>query len=70
MINEIDIAALRDGSHEAFERIFRACFGRVRAFIFGYVKSEADAEELAQELFVGLWMRRGQLDPEIGRAHV
>lgn len=62
-MSEIDIEALRDGSHEAFERVFRAWFGRVRAFIFGYVKSESDAEELAQEVFVGLWVGRKRLDP-------
>ena len=43
--------------------MFHAFFGRVKAFIFGYVKSDADAEELAEEVFVGLWIGRERLDP-------
>ena len=54
---------LRNGSHEAFEKVFNAFFGRVKAFIYGYVKSEADAEELAEDVFVGLWVGHERLDP-------
>ncbi len=60
------VSDLRDGSHDAFERVFTAFFGRVKSFIFGYVKSEADAEELAEDVFVKLWTGRASLDP--GRA--
>jgi RNA polymerase sigma-70 factor (ECF subfamily) len=62
-IDENIIGELRDGSHEAFERVFAAWFGRVKAFIFGYVKSDADAEELAEDVFVGLWVNHASLDP-------
>jgi RNA polymerase sigma-70 factor (ECF subfamily) len=62
-IDENIISELRDGSHEAFEMVFAAWFGRVKAFIFGYVKSEADAEELAEDVFVGLWVNHASLDP-------
>jgi RNA polymerase sigma-70 factor (ECF subfamily) len=62
-IDKNTIADLRDGSHEAFERVFNAWFGRVKAFIFGYVKSDADAEELAEDVFVGLWINHASLDP-------
>ncbi len=57
------ISDLRNGSHEAFEKVFNAFFGRVKAFIYGYVKSEADAEELAEDVFVGLWIGHDRLDP-------
>ena len=63
LIDKTTIIDLRDGSHEAFERVFHAFWGRVKAFIFGYVKSDADAEELAEEVFVGLWVGRERLDP-------
>jgi RNA polymerase sigma-70 factor (ECF subfamily) len=65
-MNGIDInivIELKNGSHEAFERVFAAWFGRVKAFIFGYVKSDADAEELAEDVFVGLWVNHASLDP-------
>lgn len=62
-VDKNTISQLRDGSHEAFEAVFNAFFGRVKAFIHGYVKSESDAEELAEEVFVGLWIGRERLDP-------
>ncbi len=62
-IDNNTISELRNGSHEAFEKVFNAFFGRVKAFIYGYVKSEADAEELAEDVFVGLWIGHERLDP-------
>jgi RNA polymerase sigma-70 factor (ECF subfamily) len=66
VLNGIDhriISELKNGSHEAFERVFNAWFGRVKTFIFGYVKSDADAEELAEDVFVRLWVNHASLDP-------
>lgn len=40
---------------EDFEKIFRTHFSRVRYFIFMLIKSEADAEDIAQDVFVKLW---------------
>lgn len=57
------VVALQSGDHEAFEEIFAVFFGRVKAFIFGYIKSDVDAEELAQDIFVNLWTGRGSIDP-------
>ncbi len=63
-IDKNTVSDLKNGSHKAFERVFSAFFGRVKAFIYGYVKSEADAEELAEDVFVGVWIGRERLDPE------
>jgi RNA polymerase sigma-70 factor (ECF subfamily) len=63
VVDRHTIGALRKGSHEAFERVFAVWFGSVKAFIFSYVNSAADAEELAEEIFVNLWERRASLDP-------
>ncbi len=65
MNNKIDLEtleALRHGSHKAFESVFIAYYDRVRIFIFGYIKSESDAEELAEDLFVNLWEKRTSID--------
>lgn len=65
MSSQIDIKtveALRDGDHQAFETIFVSYYNRTRNLIFGYIKSESDAEELAEELFVNLWMNRQSID--------
>lgn len=53
---------LQQGSHKAFETVFVSYFPLIKYFIGGYVKSEADAEELAEELFVNLWKNHSQID--------
>jgi RNA polymerase sigma-70 factor (ECF subfamily) len=63
VVDRHTIGTLRRGSHEAFEQVFAVWFGRVKAFIFSYIKSAADAEELAEQIFVNLWERRAALDP-------
>jgi len=56
------LEALRNGSHKAFNAVFMAYYNKTKSFIYGYIKSEADAEELAEELFVNLWINRQSLD--------
>lgn len=53
---------MRHGDHSAFETVFIAYYDRVRIFIFGYIKSESDAEELTEDLFVNLWEKRSSID--------
>lgn len=65
MNNPIDIKtleALRQGSHKAFEAVFIAYYNKVKVFIDGYIKSESDAEELTEDLFVTLWMNHYSID--------
>ena len=57
MNNNIDIKTLeafQDGNHKAFETIFIAYYNKTKTFINGYIKSEPDAEELTEDLFVNL----------------
>lgn len=62
-MNERMVFALRDGDTEAFRQIFLVYFGKVKYFIRGLLKSEEDAEELAQDVLVRLWLVRESLDP-------
>ena len=55
---------LQEGSHPAFEKVFVYYYTKLRRFILGYVKSDADAEELAEEIFVGIWQNHKSIDPE------
>ena len=48
------IEALSRGDHKAFEDFFIIYFRRVKIFISGIIKSDVDAEELAQDVFVKL----------------
>ncbi|WP_291530053.1 RNA polymerase sigma-70 factor [Bacteroides sp. UBA939] len=61
-ISETTIVALRNGSHKAFEDVFKACFDKIKLFIFSYIKSEVDAEELAEDIFVNLWINHESID--------
>ena len=58
------LEALRNGEHKAFEDIFAAYYNKVRYFINGLLKSEADSEELAQDIFVKLWINRKSINPQ------
>lgn len=58
------LADLQQGSHKAFETVFVAYYNIIRMFIDSYVKSEADAEELTEELFVNLWTHYAAIDTE------
>lgn len=56
------LSDLREGSHKAFEKVFTAYFNKVKAFIYGYIKSDIDAEELAEDIFVNLWLNHEVID--------
>ena len=57
------IEALRNGNHKAFEKVFLAYFDKVKYLLTGLLRSESDAEELAQDIFVRLWMNHTSIDP-------
>ena len=65
MDNSIDtktLEALRNGDQKAFKEVFVAYYNKTKAFIYGYIKSEEDAEELAEDMFVNLWINRNTID--------
>ncbi len=62
MSGEGSTLAAQDGNHKAFETIFIAYYNKTKTFIDGYIKSEPDAEELTEDLFVNLWINRHSID--------
>jgi RNA polymerase sigma-70 factor (ECF subfamily) len=52
---------LAQGDHESFRRLFMQYFPKLKIFIAGFVKSEAIAEELSQDIFVKIWEKRKAL---------
>lgn len=65
MSNKVDLKALeslKNGEHKAFEVVFIAYYNKTKTFLYGYLKSESDAEELAEDLFVSLWENRKNID--------
>ncbi len=56
------IDQLKDGSKEAFHSLYDAYGPKIHAFALSYLKNNADAEELLQEVFLKLWEIRASLD--------
>ena len=64
LINLIDkdtIDALAMGSRQAFQQVFSVFYPKVHAFALGFIKSEADADDIAQTVFINLWTKREKL---------
>jgi RNA polymerase sigma-70 factor (ECF subfamily) len=65
MSNKIDIKtleSLKNGEHKAFEMVFIAYYNKIKIFILAYLKSDSEAEDLAEDLFVSLWENRKSID--------
>lgn len=54
--------ALRQGDEKAFELLFLTYFSKVKFFIKNILKSDVEAEELAQDIFVKIWINRESID--------
>ncbi|MDR2776176.1 MAG: RNA polymerase sigma-70 factor [Tannerella sp.] len=53
---------LKSGDHKAFDMVFLSYFDKVKRFIAGLIRSEDDAEDLAQDVFAKLWTERENID--------
>ena len=49
---------LSHGDAKAFESLFMLYFPKLKLFLSGFLDSEAEAEDLAQDVFVKLWQNR------------
>jgi len=59
------VKSLSNGNLLAFNTLFREYGRRLYQFAFGYFKSEAEAEELVQEVFTIIWEKREDLKEEL-----
>jgi RNA polymerase sigma-70 factor (ECF subfamily) len=56
---------LSKGNLLAFNTLYAEYSNRLYRFAFGYLKSEAEAEELVQEVFTIIWEKRADLKAEL-----
>jgi len=56
---------LSKGNILAFNTLYKEYGGRLCRFAYGYLKSEAEAEELVQEVFTIIWEKRANLKEEL-----
>ena len=59
------VKRLSKGNLLAFNTLFREYSGRLFRFANGYLKSEAESEEVVQEVFTIIWEKRESLDPDL-----
>ena len=57
------VAAVRAGDRRAFDALFLRWYPQVHRFLRALVKEDALAEDLAQSVFVRVWLHRERLDP-------
>lgn len=55
------VASLQKGSLPAFESLFKNYSQKLYRFSYSYLKSETEAEDLVQEVFLKLWENRSSL---------
>lgn len=55
---------LRKGDARAFAQLFDYYGQKLYAFAYSYLKNEADAEEVVQEVFLRVWKNREALDED------
>jgi len=53
---------MKKGDLKAFDIIFKKYSRRLYVFVFRYVKQEADAEEIVQEVFIKIWKSRDKIN--------
>jgi RNA polymerase sigma-70 factor, ECF subfamily len=67
IIRKIDqekmIRQLSEGNSSAFEQLFRLYFPRLRKYALSFLKEQAEAEDLVQEVFFQVWNSRTYLTP-------
>lgn len=58
------LVRLREGDPEAFRTLFDSHLDRVMRFMRRHSRSHAEAEDLTQSLFMRIWEKRAQIDPD------
>jgi RNA polymerase sigma-70 factor (ECF subfamily) len=58
------LVRLREGDPEAFRTLFDTYLDRVMRFMRRHSRSHAEVEDLTQALFLRIWEKRQQIDPE------
>lgn len=56
------IFQIQQDNKYAFKQLYQNYYSRVVAFIAGIIKKQETAQDLAQDVFVNLWLNRKTLD--------
>ncbi|GMT46415.1 MAG: DNA-directed RNA polymerase sigma-70 factor [bacterium] len=58
------VKALKNGDKVAFEKIFQIYHKQLYLFCYSFLNQKEDAENLTQDVFVKLWVKRAAIDCE------
>jgi len=61
LVSEQQLAAIRGGDRRAFERLFRAWYGRLADYTVRVVDDADTAEDVVQAVFIAIWKSKEQL---------
>lgn len=62
-ISDSDLAGkIKSGEKNAYQVLFERYAPRIYQFSFTYLKNQADAEELVQDVFLKIWEKRENID--------
>lgn len=53
---------LKQGNQTAFTEIYNRYWKKLLAIAYNYTKDKSSAKEIVQEIFIGLWNRRNEVD--------
>jgi len=56
---------IKRGNMSAFDSIYKKYSVRIYSFVFGIIKSKADAQDIVQEVFIKLWDKREILNEHL-----
>jgi len=59
------IIRFKEGHPEAFDAIYRTHSKKMYCFALGLVKDQDIAKDLVQEVFINLWEKRDQVNPDL-----
>lgn len=63
--NHVLVSQLRKGNRLAFHELYRSYHQDIYAYSISLLKSKPLAEDLLQEVFIIIWEKRDQLDPDL-----
>lgn len=59
------VVLLNSGNAQAFDQLFANYGKRLYYFSLGYLKSKEEAEEVVQEVFLTIWRKREDINPDL-----
>ena len=63
-ISEDVVKALKEGNYEAYDTIHMVYRESIKKFLLKITGSSQETEEMLQEIFVDVWIKRAQIDPD------